>query len=130
VHDGETQTFRGSTVCVRLYEHDVYLVEYQYKMFFACEHKLPSSTSFAPPSVKCQTKVLVYVWSREHLGELNVRPLPQALPTHDVVAENHILRERLEIPSLLVYMMQRKKRHMGESKENYSSGGIHVHTRS
>ena len=25
-------------------------------------------------------------------------------------------------------MMQRKKRHMGESKENYSSGGIHVHT--
>jgi hypothetical protein len=47
-----------------------------------------------------------------------------------VVAENHILRERLEIPSLLVYMMQRKKRHMGESKENYSSGGIHVHTRS
>lgn len=32
------------------------------KMFFACEHKLPSSTSFAPPSVKCQTKVLVYVW--------------------------------------------------------------------
>ena len=73
---------------------------------------------------------LVYVWSREHLGELNVRPLPQALPTHDVVAENHILRERLEIPSLQVYMMQRKKRHMGESKENYSSGGIHVHTRS
>ena len=72
----------------------------------------------------------MYVWSREHLGELNVRPLPQALPTHDVVAENHILRERLEIPSLQVYMMQRKKRHMGESKENYSSGGIHVHTQS
>ena len=56
--------------------------------------------------------------SREHLNELNVRPLPQALPTHDVVAESHIMRERLEIPSLLVYMRQRKKRHMGESKEN------------
>ena len=49
--------------------------------------------------------------SREHLGELNVRPLPQALPTHDVVAERHILRERLEILSLLVYMRKRKKRH-------------------
>jgi hypothetical protein len=36
--------------------------------------------------------------SREHLNELNVRPLPQALPTHDVVAESHIMRERLEIP--------------------------------
>ena len=68
--------------------------------------------------------------SREHLGELNVRPLPKALPTHDVVAENHILRERLEIPSLLVYMRERKKRHMAESNENYTSGGIHVHTRS
>lgn len=60
--------------------------------------------------------------SREHLGELNVRALPQALPTHDIVAESDILRERMEIPSLLVYMRQRKERHMRESKENVHRG--------
>ena len=56
--------------------------------------------------------------SREHLGELNVRALPQALPTHDVVAESDIMCERLVIPSLLVYVRQRKERHVRESKEN------------
>ena len=100
MHDGETQTFRGSTVCVRLYEYDVHLVEYQYKMFFACEHKLRINPLLLRQSSAKRRSYLVYVWSREHLGELNVRPIPQALPTHDVVAENHILRERLEIPSL------------------------------
>ena len=66
----------------------------------------------AGPAVEDQAQVVGY-GSREHLGELDVCTLPQALSTHDVVANGDVWRERLVIPPLLVKLGQREKRHDG-----------------
>ena len=60
----------------------------------------------AGATVEDQTQVIGY-GSREHLGELDVRPLPQALSTHEPVAKREVWRERLVIPRLLVMLGQR-----------------------
>ena len=66
----------------------------------------------AGPTVEDQAQVVGY-GSREHLGELDVSPFPQALSPHDVVANGDVWRERLVIPPLLVKLGQREKRHDG-----------------
>ena len=60
----------------------------------------------AGPTVEDQAQVVGY-GSREHLGELDVRPLPQAPSTHEPVAKREVWRERLVIPRLLVMLGQR-----------------------
>ena len=45
----------------------------------------------AGPTVENQAQVFGY-GSREHLGELDVRPLPQALSPHEPVAKREVWR--------------------------------------
>ena len=71
-------------------------------------------------AVEDQAQVVGY-GSREHLGELDVRPLTHALSPRDVVAGRDVWRERLVIPPLLVMLGQRKEHHGDCPKE-------HVHT--
>ena len=62
----------------------------------------------AGPTVEDQAQVVGY-GSREHPGELDVRPLLQALSPHDVVAGRDVWRVRLVIPPLLVKLGQGKE---------------------
>ena len=71
----------------------------------------------AGPAVEDQAQVVGY-GSREHPGELDVRPFPHALSPRDVVGKREVWRERLVIPALLVMLGQRKISHSDGPKEH------------
>ena len=75
----------------------------------------------AGPTVEDQAQVVGY-GSREHLGELDVRPFPHAPSTHDPVAEHEVWPEGLVIPCLLVILGQRK-----ESDHGCCAEDVHTH---
>ena len=75
----------------------------------------------AGPTVEDQAQVVGY-GSREHLGELDVRPLPQALSPHDAVTKHEVWSEGLVIPCLLVILGQRK-----EGDDGCCAEDVHTH---